>query len=345
MRAEGLKVLQWMEENHRKGIVLAGRPYHVDPEINHGMPELIASYGLAVLTEDSIPASFHGEHPLRVSDQWVYHSRLYVAAQFVSQRDDLELIQLNSFGCGLDAVTTDQVAEILERCGKLYTLIKIDEVNSLGAARIRVRSLLAAMAQREKRGIVAHPVPATYHRVEYTRDMQKKGYTILAPNMSPIHFRLLQPVLEKHGYHIVMLENDTRSAIDTGLKFVNNDACYPSIITVGQMMEAVLSGKYDTDRLALAMTQTGGCCRASNYVGFIRRALAKAGLGHIPVISINANGMETNEGFRFTLPMLIGAAQAIVFGDLLMRCLYRVRPYEIEAGSANRLAEAWSQKS
>ena len=344
VRAEGLKVLQWMEENHRKGIVLAGRPYHVDPEINHGMPELIASYGLAVLTEDSIPASFHGEHPLRVSDQWVYHSRLYVAAQFVSQRDDLELIQLNSFGCGLDAVTTDQVAEILERCGKLYTLIKIDEVNSLGAARIRVRSLLAAMAQREKRGIVAHPVPATYHRVEYTRDMQKKGYTILAPNMSPIHFRLLQPVLEKHGYHIVMLENDTRSAIDTGLKFVNNDACYPSIITVGQMMEAVLSGKYDTDRLALAMTQTGGCCRASNYVGFIRRALAKAGLGHIPVISINANGMETNEGFRFTLPMLIGAAQAIVFGDLLMRCLYRVRPYEIEAGSANRLAETWSQK-
>ena len=131
-------------------------------------------------------------------------------------------------------------------------------MNSLGAARIRVRSLLAAMAQREKRGIVAHPVPATYHRVEYTRDMQKKGYTILAPNMSPIHFRLLQPVLEKHGYHIVMLENDTRSAIDTGLKFVNNDACYPSIITVGQMMEAVLSGKYDTDRLALAMTQTWG---------------------------------------------------------------------------------------
>lgn len=139
------------------------------------MPELIASYGLAVLTEDSIPASFHGEHPLRVSDQWVYHSRLYVAAQFVSQRDDLELIQLNSFGCGLDAVTTDQVAEILERCGKLYTLIKIDEVNSLGAARIRVRSLLAAMAQREKRGIVAHPVPATYHRVEYTRDHAEEG--------------------------------------------------------------------------------------------------------------------------------------------------------------------------
>ena len=344
VRAEGKKALDWMAEHGRTGIVLAGRPYHADPEINHGMPEMIASYNLAVLTEDCLPEDFEAEHPLRVSDQWVYHSRLYRAAQFVARRNDLELIQLNSFGCGLDAVTTDQVSEILEKSGKLYTLIKIDEVNSLGAARIRVRSLLAAMGQREKQHMTARPCSAAYHRVEYTRDMQHRGYTILAPNMSPIHFRLLQPVMEKGGYHIVMLQNDSRSAIDTGLRFVNNDACYPSIITVGQMMEAVLSGKYDTNRLALAMTQTGGCCRASNYVGFIRRALEKANLGHIPVISVNANGMETNSGFRFSLPMLLGAAQSIVLGDLLMRCLYRVRPYELEEGSANRLAGEWSEK-
>ena len=342
VRAEGLKALMWMEENHRKGIVLAGRPYHVDPEINHGMPELIASYGLAVLTEDSIPADFKAEHPLRVSDQWVYHSRLYHAAEYVRTRDDLELIQLNSFGCGLDAVTTDQVCEILEKSGKLYTLIKIDEVNSLGAARIRVRSLLAAMAQRERQGIVPQMAPASYKRVEFTRDMKKAEYTILAPKMSPLHFDIIQPVMRKFGYNVLMLDNDTRTAIDTGLKYVNNDACYPSIITVGQMMEAVLSGQYDTNRLALAMTQTGGCCRASNYVGFIRRALNKAGLGHIPVLSINFNGMENHEGFRITVPMLISVVRAIVFGDLLMRCLYRVRPYEIVRGSADELAKKWS---
>ena len=344
IRAEGARVLKKMRQEGRCGVVLAGRPYHLDPEINHGIPELIASYGLDVLTEDSLPIDFTPERPLRANDQWVYHSRLYTAAEFVRRCDDLELIQLNSFGCGLDAVTTDQVSEILEGSNKLYTVLKIDEVNNLGAVRIRIRSLLAAMRIRREKGIYAHPQSAAYHRAAFTKKMRDEKWTLLAPQMSPIHFDVLEPVFAKHGYNVVLLKNDDRRAIDMGLKYVNNDACFPSITVVGQLMEAVTSGRYDTDHLALMMTQTGGCCRASNYVGFIRRALAKAGLGHIPVISINANGMETNEGFHFTLPMLIGAAQAIVFGDLLMRCLYRVRPYEIEAGSANRLAETWSQK-
>ena len=341
VRGEGEKALRWMEEHRRKGIVLAGRPYHIDPEIHHGIPDMIASYGLAVLTEDSIPASFRGIRPLRANDQWVYHSRLYTAAQFTAGRNDLELIQLNSFGCGLDAVTTDQVCEILEQCGKMYTVLKIDEVNNLGAARIRVRSLLSAMRMREEQGIVPCAAPAAYERRTFTKAMFDQGYTILAPNMSPIHFEYLKPVFEKHGYHLVMLQNDGRSIVDTGLKYVNNDACYPSIITVGQMMEAVLSGQYDVNRLALIITQTGGCCRASNYVGFIRRALEKAGLPQVPVISLNFNGMEKNEGFRPSLPMLRDGGEALVFGDLLMKCLYRVRPYEITPGSANALHEKW----
>ena len=238
--------------------MLAGRPYHVDPEINHGIPELIASYNLAVLTEDSLPQTLPPEHPLRVNDQWVYHSRLYRAAEFVRTRDDLELIQLNSFGCGLDAITADQVSEILEGSGKLYTLIKIDEVNSLGAARIRIRSLLAAMEQRRRRKRERQIVPAAYHRTEFTKKMFDEGYTILDPKMSPIHFDILQPAMRRYGYHVVMLENDGRSAIETGLRFVNNDACYPSIITVGQMMEAVLSGKYDTDGWLLPCQQLCG---------------------------------------------------------------------------------------
>ena len=341
IRAEGRKALTQMEQNRARGIVIAGRPYHIDPEINHGIPEMIASYGLTVLTEDSLPIDFEPERPLRANDQWVYHSRLYSAAEFVRDREDLELIQLNSFGCGLDAVTTDQVCEILEGSNKLYTLLKIDEVNNLGAARIRIRSLLAAMNQRRDKGIKPTPKPAAYHRTLFTREMYQAGYTILAPQMSPIHFDILEPVFAKYGFRMELLRNDNRNAIDVGLKFVNNDACFPSITVVGQIMDAVLSGKYDTDKLAVIMTQTGGCCRASNYVGFIRRALEKVGLSHIPVISLNLNGMEKNDGFKLSVPLLMDAVKGVVYGDLFMRCLYRVRPYEQEKGSANALHKKW----
>ncbi len=343
IRAEGARVLREMERSGGRGIVLAGRPYHMDAEINHGIPELIASYGLAVLTEDSIPLEGNQERPLRVVDQWVYHSRLYNAAEFVRTRDDLELVQLNSFGCGLDAVTADEVSEILEGSGKLYTLLKIDEVANLGAVRIRVRSLLAAMDLRRERNITATPRPVRYQRTEFTKEMRMEGYTILAPQMSPIHFDLLEPVCRRHGMNVVVLDNDNRNAINTGLKYVNNDACYPSITVVGQLMDAILSGKYDTDKLAVIMTQTGGCCRASNYVAFIRRALEKAGLSHIPVISLNANGMEKNEGFSLSLGLLLDALRSVVYGDLFMRCLYRVRPYELTPGSADALHEKWKK--
>ena len=343
VRKAGKAALDWMELTGKRGIVLAGRPYHIDPEINHGIPELIASYDLAVLTEDSLPIDFAPQRPIRVVDQWVYHSRLYSAAEFVLKRDDLELIQLNSFGCGLDAVTTDQLSEILEGSGKLYTVLKIDEVNNLGAARIRIRSLLAAMNMRREHNILTTSTAVAYKRQEFTKDMFERGYTILCPQMSPIHFELLEPVFAKHGFHIEVLDNDNRTAIDTGLKYVNNDACFPSITVVGQIMEAVLSGRYDTDKLAIIMSQTGGCCRASNYVAFIRRALDKVNLSHIPVISLNANGMEKNSGFKLPLSLLLDAAHGVIYGDLFMRCLYRVRPYEREPGSANALHEKWKQ--
>lgn len=340
---KGKEMLKEMEETHSKGIVLAGRPYHIDPEINHGIPELIASFGLYVFSEDSLPINQDTERKLRVVDQWVYHSRLYSAAEYVCKRNDLELIQLNSFGCGLDAVTSDQVQEILSASNKLYTLLKIDEISNLGAVRIRIRSLISAMKMREHEEININSVPFQYKVEEFTSYMQAMNYTILAPQMSPIHFDILEPVFKKHGYNLVILDNDNRSAIDTGLKFVNNDACFPSITVVGQIMEAVLSGKYNTDRLAILMTQTGGACRASNYVAFIRRALKKAGYKHIPVISLNANGMEKNSGFKLTFSLLKDAALAVIYGDLLMRCLYRTRPYEHIPCSANELHTKWKK--
>ena len=340
MEKKGEEVIAWLKETGHHGIVLAGRPYHVDPEINHGIPELITSYGFAVLTEDSVSHLGRVDRPLIVTDQWMYHSRLYEAASYVKTQPNLDLIQLNSFGCGLDAVTTDQVNDILTRSGKIYTLLKIDEVNNLGAARIRVRSLIAAIRVRETRHYHKPIVSSAYNRVYFTKEM-KKNYTILCPQMSPIHFDLIEPAIRSCGYNLEVLQNSDRTAIDTGLKYVNNDACYPSLIVVGQIMDALLSGKYDLEHTAVIMSQTGGGCRASNYIGFIRRALERAGMPQIPVISLNANGMETNPGFKITLPLLTKAMQAVVYGDLFMRVLYATRPHEAKAGSANALHEKW----
>ena len=338
---KGEEVLDFLKKSGRSGIVLAGRPYHIDPEINHGIPEMINSYGMAVLTEDSISHLTEVERPTIVSDQWMYHSRLYAAASYVKQRDDLELVQLNSFGCGLDAVTTDQVNDILSSGEKIYTCLKIDEVSNLGAARIRIRSLLAAIRIRKKKGETRKVKNAAYERVLYTQQMNDERYTILCPQMSPIHFDLFEGAFNAEGYNLVVLDNSNRAAIDMGLQFVNNDACYPSLIVVGQIMDAILSGKYDTDHLAVIMSQTGGGCRATNYIGFIRRALAKAGYPHIPVISLNLSKLESNPGFKITPKFMLRGICAAAIGDIFMRCLYRMRPYELTPGSADALHQKW----
>ena len=342
VRKKGEEVIQYLNETGKRGIVLAGRPYHIDPEVNHGIPELINSYGLAVLTEDSVAHLGTVERPLIILDQWMYHSRLYAAANYVKTVDNLDLIQLNSFGCGLDAVTTDAVNDILTKSGKIYTVLKIDEVNNLGAARIRVRSLIAALRVREQKNYQRKIQSSAYHRVQFTEDM-RKNYTILCPQMSPIHFDILGPALNSCGYNIEVLENDNKSSVDVGLKYVNNDACYPSLMVVGQIMNALLSGKYDLSRTAVIMSQTGGGCRASNYIGFIRRALIKAGIPDVPVISLSAQGLESNPGFSYDIPMLKKAMMAVEYGDIFMNVVYRTRPYEAVPGSVNALHEKWKK--
>ena len=525
VQQEGLTALAYMKEHNCRGIVLAGRPYHIDPEINHGIPETICSLGMVVLSEDSICELHPGEKlnltefrsegeadprsknaarfrhvsdrtvtkmPLRVTNQWAYHSRLYAAAHFVASYPGLELVQLNSFGCGLDAITTDQVAEILADKADVYTLLKIDEVSNLGAAKIRLRSLKAAVEEREankareaaaakamedqqtaaeraaeeakvkaesdleaakaalaeaqaaveaaqkkvdaeaqavhdaakasqastakavqgpkptgfrKTGPTA-PTPGRQilldstmaanpkltkamreaskraaerdlqaaaankngtsdgttgvtnaknakksghnnatmsryaHREKFVKDM-KKNYTIVGPQMSPIHMSLVEAVIRSGGYKFDILKHASRGDVETGLKYVNNDACYPAIMVVGQLIDAILEGKYDPDHVALAITQTGGMCRATNYFGLIRKALVDAGYPQIPVIAISTQGLEDNPGFKATLPLLHRAIKALILGDLLMKCLYRVRPYEVEKDSANKLYELW----
>ncbi len=349
IRDKAQESLKYMEEHNLKGIVLAGRPYHVDPEINHGIDTLITGLGLCVLTEDSIAKDVQVKRPLRVVDQWVFHSRLYAAAEFVGKHDNLELVQLNSFGCGVDAVTTDQVEEILSSYNKMYTLIKIDEVNNLGAVRIRIRSLLASINKRleKKKSESCSSCEAKgdygIYKIPFTKEM-KKDYTILIPQMAPIHFELIEAAARGSGYNVVLLSECTPKTVETGLKYVNNDACYPSILTTGQMIEALQSGKYDVNKTALIMSQTGGGCRATNYIGFIRKALKDAGFSQVPVISFNIVGMEKNPGFKITVGFMERLLKAVVYGDLLQKLLLKNRAYEKNKGESQKLYEEWMEK-
>ena len=343
IRLQGEQLLEKIQQQGRKGIVLAGRPYHTDPEINHGIAEMIAGYGFAVFTEDSVAHLGRLPRPIKAVDQWSYHTRLYQAADLVRRYDCLELVQLNSFGCGLDAITADQVQEILEQGRKLYTLLKIDEVNNLGAARIRIRSLIAAIRQRDKLSRLPESDFTPRLRPAFSRQM-KPRYTILAPQMSPIHFQLAEPVFRSCGYDFKVLPVAEQADVDCGLQFVNNDACYPAIMTVGQLMRALLSGKYDINHTAVMISQTGGGCRATNYIGLLRRALEKAGLSQVPVISLSVAKLEKNPGFRITPRLILRGLYAIGLGDLLMRLLYQTRPYEEVKGSANALTEQWLRR-
>ena len=344
IRKKGEETLKYIEENNMKGIVLSGRPYHIDQEINHGLTDIITSSNMAVFTEDSVAHLGNLDRPIRVVDQWMYHTRLYRAAAFVKERNDLELVQLTSFGCGLDAVTSDQVSEILASKGKMYTLIKIDEGSNLGAVKIRIRSLKAAMEEREKNKIELKTIDNKYNKVLFTKEM-KKDWTILAPQMSPIHFQFIERAARAEGYNLDVLPANDKEAIEEGVKYVNNDACYPSILVIGQMINALKSGKYDPKKTAVIISQTGGGCRATNYIGFLKKGLREAGFGYVPIISLNVLGMEKQPGFSISYPFIKKLMMGIIYGDLFMRVLYRVRPYEKVPGSANELYEFWREKA
>lgn len=343
IKKQGEAALRYARDHKKKAIVLAGRPYHLDPEINHGIDKIITSFDMVVLTEDSVAHLGKLKRPLRVLDQWMYHSRLYKVATFVGTTDDVEIIQLNSFGCGLDAVTTDQVEEITKNNNKLYTVLKIDEGTNMGAAKIRIRSLKAAMDEREKNKIKHINNNFAYERKIFTEEM-RKDYTLLIPEMAPIHFQFLEAALSKSGYNVKRLPTVDKNAVEEGLKYINNDACYPTIVTLGQIISYLKSGAVDLDKVAIFMSQTGGQCRASNYVALLRKALKDMEMEQIPVVSVNMSGLESNPGFKLLSVKLIKRVlMGMVYGDLLMRVLYKTRPYEKEAGSANALYEKWAK--
>lgn len=377
----GTEALEFLEKNNLQGVILTGHPYHVDPEVHHGIPDLINSTGLAVLSEDSVAHLMPNPGKLRFTDQWTYHARIYRAAAFVAQQKNLALIQLISFGCGLDAISADQTEEILSQTDQLYTQIKIDEGANLGAARIRVRSLLATIRERqgyyhnnnetedvenakEKNLLPSYSIQAVENTEilpisktlfegtelfkklpqlpSFTEEM-RETHTILIPQMSPLHFQFFPSALRAAGYKCELLPSVNHDALEMGLRHVNNDACFPAIMVIGQLLHATKSDKYDINKIALILSQTGGGCRATNYIGFMKKAMFDAKVDHVPLLSLNMQGLDNNPGFKVNFALMRKLMLACLFGDVLMRMLYRVRPYEKVPGSANALVEKWSK--
>ncbi|MDR0846782.1 MAG: 2-hydroxyacyl-CoA dehydratase [Lactobacillales bacterium] len=341
VRNKGEELLAKCNATGEKAVVLAGRPYHLDPEVNHGISNVVVQEGFHILTEDSI-SHLTDVGKLRVVDQWVYHSRLYAAARVVAKNPNLEMVQLNSFGCGLDAVTTDQVEDIMNQYGKIYTVLKIDEGANLGAIRIRLRSLKAAVNERAKKDFV--PTKQFEERDAPTFGKDKKHHTLLFPMLSPIHQSdLMEHAFTSEGYNIVQLGKKETDATNIGLKYVNNDACYPAIITIGQLIEALESGEYDVNSTSVMMTQTGGGCRATNYIPLLRKALDDAGFPQIAIVSLSVGnkGTQKQEGFSIGINLFKKFMISAMYGDLFERVVYRTRPYELIEGSVDELHAKW----
>ncbi len=341
VKKKGEEALHYIKEHNNVGIILAGHPYHIDSEINHGIPELISSYGFTVLSEDSI-SHLAKEEKLGVLNQWVYHSRMYASAMVAKEYDNIELVQLNSFGCGLDAITTDEVKDILKSGGKSYTALKIDEISNLGAVKIRIRSLIASINERKLSGKKLEVIDRL-ERVEFTKSMAET-HTIICPSISSFHMDIIQSALKSDNINVVTLTGIDKEAIQTGTKYVNNDSCYPAIIVVGELINAIQSGEYDINNVSVVMTQTGGGCRASNYISLIRKAFKVAGLEHIPVISLNTVGIEKNEGFKLNSNIVFKIIQGIILGDLFMKCVLATRPYEVSKGETNTTYKILKEK-
>ena len=341
IRNAGEETLELLRKQGGFGIILAGHPYHADPGVHHGIAELITSYGAAVLTEDSVAHLMPDAGLLRVVDQWTYHARQYRAAAYAASTDNLAVLQIVSFGCGLDAITSDQLHEIVADKGRLYAQIKVDEGDNLGPARIRIRSLLAALHESCSRK-PAH-TPSYRGTAVFTQSM-RETHTILIPQLSPLHFQFIESVFAADGYITKQLPQVDREAIDLGLRHVNNDACYPAIVTIGQLLQAIQSKEYDPQRVALMISETGGGCRATNYIALLRKALADCGLDHIPIISFAVTAGQEKSGFSLSGKVLRRSCMAGVYGDALMQVLHRVRPYELHPGSAVGLMEEWAEK-
>ena len=337
IKARNEDIFAHSKENGSITVLLAGRPYHTDPLVQHKLSNLISAMGINVISEDiarndnnlSTNESF-------LVEQWAYINRILKAAQWVAnQASDVHFMQMTSFGCGPDAFLLDEVRGILACHGKTLTILKIDDVNNIGSLKLRVRSVVESIKFNSNKALVKQPFLDT---AEFTED--KKNYKIIAPFFTPFISPLIPSFFKLTGYDIDILPASDKASAECGLQYANNEVCYPATLVVGDIIKALKSGKYDCLKTAVVVTQTGGQCRASNYISLIKRALIDAGFRTVPVISVALDNTIKNRqsGFKVNWLKILHIAVAILlYSDCIAKFYYAAVVRETSKGVAKKL--------
>lgn len=340
VRSVAAEILENAREDHRPVILLVGRPYHIDQLINHKIPDIITDFGLDVITEDSVPweegQALDNRH---VMTQWEYTNRFFHAARWAAQQDNVELVQLNSFGCGPDAFLLEEISTILGEYGKSPTVLRIDEVESPGSTKLRLRSTFEAIkqAQKKERVFKARKRTRTYQQEDRHR-------TLIVPDFSPFCSPPIVRPLMDVGYDIVWLPPADRKSVNIGLKYANNEICYPGTITIGDLVKALQSGRFDPTKTAIGFSQTGGQCRASSYASLVKKAVAAAGFEEVPVVTISTSMQVLNEqpGFEFNAREFIyKAVISMAFTDAISDMFYSTVIREVNKGEAQKITDRY----
>ncbi|MCK9159727.1 MAG: acyl-CoA dehydratase activase [Bacteroidaceae bacterium] len=334
---------QLYDQNRKKKkltVLLAGRPYHTDPLVQHKLSDMIASMGVDVLTDDIVRDMDITLEDTHFVTQWAYADRILKAAKWVAAQDNsVQFIEMTSFGCGPDAFLVDEIKKVLQRSGKTLTLLKIDDINNIGSIKLRVRSVVESFklnktVKRDHKPFVTTPI--------YTKEEAKKK--IIVPFFTAFISPIIPDIFKLVGYDVEVLPISNQVSADYGLKYANNEICYPATLIVGDIIKAFEEKKYDPENTAVAMTQTGGQCRASNYISLIKKALVEAGFKHVPVVSINfGSGLNNVQpGFKVNwfknMPMIL---TAILYSDCLSKFYYASVTREMIKGEAEKLKDEY----
>ncbi len=336
----GAELIEEARREKRPLILLMGRPYHIDPLINHNIPKLLTNFGVDIITEDCIPMSGKALDNRNVMTQWEYVNRYFYAAKWAGLQENVELVQLNSFGCGPDAFVMEEVRTILGEYGKQPTVIRIDEIESPGSTKLRLRSMMDSLQQANGHtNRIA--IPRKTNRSYQVEDRER---TVIVPDFSPFCSPpIVRPFIDL-GYNIVQLPEADRESVEVGLKYTNNEICYPGIITLGDLVKALQSGKYDLSKTAIGFSQTGGQCRATSYASMIKKALVAAGFADVPVVTLSTSldALNDQPGFQFnTRDYIYKAALSMMFTDALSAMYYSSIVRENKKGSTQAVVDKY----
>ena len=339
-----VEIVEQARQENRMVVVLAGRPYHTDPLVQHKISDVLADMGIDVVTEfiaGDEDAEVYKE--LVAVTQWTYPNRVFKAAHYVANSpDNIHFMMITSFGCGPDAFIIDETHDILDRKGKSFTLLKVDDVNNIGSLRLRVRSMVESLQFSRKMEVDKPFVTTPPFQVADRRR------TILAPYFAGGYSEFVPTVFKMAGYNIINLPLGDKECVELGLQYANNEVCYPATIVVGSLLKALRSGDYNLDDVAVIITQTGGQCRATNYIMLIKKAMVAAGFEKVPVLSLALGDTLANEqpGFSFNArDLALPTINTLLYADSLSRLYYASRPRELQPGMAKQLHQKYIDRA